>query len=70
MMQIRAVDMIADFARRQIVKAHPFGVIIDDVELGEFLGQKSDLLSVWSPKRFPSVVHQLAPVLTIDIHDP
>ena len=63
MMELGAVGVRLDLATVQVIKTHPFGGIIDHVELGIFLGQKPDHLAVRAPEWFPGIVYQLAPIL-------
>ena len=70
MMQRRAVGMGRDFPRGQLVKVHAVSVKINHVELRVFLGQVTDPLAVWTPKRFTCKIAQLSPMAAIGIHDP
>src|SRR6266480_731491 len=67
-MQIRAVRMRLDFARAQVVEAHPRGVIIDHIKPGIFLGQKTYHLAVRTPKGFARAVHKFFPISAVNVH--
>src|SRR4029450_7979459 len=60
--------MLRDVASVEIVETHPFGVIIDDIELWIFLRQEPDGFAVRPPEWFPRGVNQLFPVFAIHVH--
>src|SRR5207253_7854417 len=62
-LKVRAVRMGLDPARRQIIKAHSFRIVVHHVELGILLRQEANNFAVRTPERLAGIVHQLFPVL-------
>src|SRR6266571_8009226 len=69
MKEVGAVLMWFDLAGGQIIKAHSFGVIINDVELRIFLRQEADDFAVRAPKLLARMIHKFLSVLPVDVHD-
>jgi len=69
MMQFDAVRVRLDFAGAQMIKIHPFGIVIGDAELGIFLRQVADDFTIRRPERLASIIGDFSAVPAIDVHD-